>query len=372
MKIGILTLPQETNYGGILQAFALQRTLRNMGHDAITIDRHNRRQYPSLKIHVVGYCKRLFLHYLKGKANVSTKWNPFITEEEYKASSMETQKFIERNIQLTRRVYSDELAEIDKEYLFDAYIVGSDQVWLDKYCPSSFLDFVKRHNVKKISYAASCGKNSFFNNTTKVKVCRELVKSFNGLSVREESLLQPCREKLGVEAQWVLDPTMLLTPADYLAATECRVDHSPILFSYILDCSAEKNVAVEAVASSMRLPVVNGNRVSGGTDKVFPSVDDWIQNFYRANFVITDSFHGTVFAILFNKPFITIGNAHRGIARFQSILSLFHLEDRIVLNVDASEILKIADRTIDFETVNQILEQEREESLVFIEKSLEL
>ncbi len=196
MKIGILTLPQETNYGGILQAFALQRVLRNMGHDVLTIDRHNRREYPSFGCHIAGYMKRLAQHYLQGKKNVSVKWNPFLSSDEYDRISKDTQKFIDRNIRLTRRVFSDQLAEIDKEYRFDAYVVGSDQVWLDNYCPESFLSFVSRANVTKLVYAASCGKKSFFDNPAKLKVCRELVKDFKSVSVREEHLVALCNVSL--------------------------------------------------------------------------------------------------------------------------------------------------------------------------------
>lgn len=371
MKIGILTLPQETNYGGILQAFAMQRTLSNMGHDAITIDRHKRNEYPSLKVHIAGYCKRLFQHYVQRKKSVSVKWNPFISDEAYKIASAKTQAFINRNMKMTHRVYNDQLVEIDKEYLFGAYVVGSDQVWLDYYCPNSFLDFVVRPGVKKLTYAASCGKKSFLNNPSKVVECRELVKSFNGVSVREETLLKPCKEKLGIDAQWVLDPTMLLTPDDYLAATDNHVERNPIVFSYILDRSAEKDAVVNTIAEHLKLPVVNGNRMMCGSDRVFPSVDDWIHNIHRSEFVVTDSFHGTVFAILFNKPFITIGNVGRGMNRFLSLLGLFNLHERLVTGFNLESIMKLTETPIDFDAVNLKLAQEREKSLNFLHVGLE-
>lgn len=370
MKIGILTLPQETNYGGILQAFALQRILRSMGHDAMTIDRHKRKEYPSLKVHIAGYCKRLFQHYLQRKENVSVKWDPFISVQDYKAVSEKTQAFIKRNIKMTRWVYTDQLAEIDCEYQFDAYVVGSDQVWLDYYCPSSFLDFVKRPGVKKLFYAASCGKQSFFNNSAKVALCRELVKSFCGVSVREESLLRPCKEKLGVDALWVLDPTMLLDRSVYLEATECNVDSKPVVFSYILDQNLEKDALVNAVAAHKNLPVVNGNRKNSVKNAVFPSVDDWLQNINRSEFVVTDSFHGTVFAILFNKPFVTIGNVGRGLARFESLLGRLGLLDRLVEDIQSDVILKLSDKQIDFSKVNGIIDDERANSLDFLINSL--
>ena len=372
MKIGILTLPQETNYGGILQAFALQRTLQKLGHDAVTIDRHNRREYPSLKVHIVGYCKRMFQHYVQRKVNISAKWNPFVSAEDYEKASLETQKFIDRNIQLTRRIFSDELPEIEKEYMFEAYVVGSDQVWLDKYCPASFLDFVHRPDVKKVTYAASCGKKSFLDNASKIAICRELAQAFDGISVREEQLIDKCKQYLDVEAQWVLDPTMLLSPKEFLDATISNVDESAGLFSYILDANAEKNTMVKEIAGKLNLPVVNGNRIheTGIAGKVYPSVDDWIQNINRASFVITDSFHGTVFSILFNKPFLSIGNTSRGINRFKSLLGMFELSDRLITSIDIDSAFNIVDTSINYERVNRILNEERTKSLHFLSKSL--
>lgn len=371
MKVGILTLPLETNYGGNLQAFALQKTIRDMGHEAITIDRHNRKEYRSFKHHLAGYVKRIFLHYVRGQ-KVSTKWNPFISVEDYRASSVETQKFIDRNIKLTRRVFSDQLAEVDKEYMFDAYVVGSDQVWLDKYCPMSFLSFVNRDGVRKVTYAASCGKESFFNNSNKVKACKLLAKEFNGISVREETLVNKCKDLLDIDAKWVIDPTMLLKPKDYLNATENHVGEEPILFSYVLDATPDKNKIISAIAKDLNLPVVNGNRLHNPEDasKAFPSVDDWIHNINRSQFVITDSFHGTVFAILFNKPFITIGNTKRGIDRFTSILDLFSLNSRLVLDGELLKAIDIYKLPIDFDKVNNVLETERCISVQFLEKSL--
>lgn len=368
MKIGILTLPLEVNYGGILQAFAMQKVLKKMGHEVFTIDRHRRRRYPSLSIHFAGYFKRLFHHYILMKKTVSVKWNPFISEEEFKTISKETQRFINHNIQLTRQVYPEQLSSIDDEYQFDAYIVGSDQVWLDYYCPDSFLAFVKRPNVKRVFYAASCGKRSIFDHPTKVLLCKKLVKAFSGVSVREESLVPVCKKTLGVDAEWVLDPTLLIDKEEYLEATNCHVDKSPILFSYILDDNTGKESIINAISNLLGLSVVNGNK--GTKDKVYPSVDDWIHNLARSEFVITDSFHGTVFAILFNKPFLTIANARRGIARFHSLLDKFGLRERLISETQLDSISKIVKQSIDFSTINSILTKERARSLEYFTKSL--
>ena len=375
MRIGILTLPLEVNYGGILQAFALQKTLVKMGFDVVTIDRHNRREYPSIWKHIAGYLKRNFQHYMLNK-DICTKWNPFISDEVFLILSSNTQKFINRNIRLTKRVYSDELKKIDEEYKFDAYVVGSDQVWLDYYCPDSFLTFVDRPNVLKVVYAASCNeRNSFFNKASKVRLCRRLVKNFQGTSVREKFLVPKCQERLGIEAEWVLDPTMLLAPEEYLEVIDSKEGYDPVVFSYLLDDTPSKRIIVDSIAKKLGIPCVDGNikgKVDGYVRKVqpYPSVDDWLHNLHRSRFVVTDSFHGTVFSILFNKPFVTIGNARRGLNRFKSLLELFGLESRMIQEEEFSKIWDIVDEEVIFASVNDCLNKWREKSLSFIKKNL--
>lgn len=377
MKIGILTLPQETNYGGILQAFALQRTLRDLGHEAITIDRHWPRGYSSLAIHIGSFLSRQIKHYLLHRP-VSTKWIPYLTDEEYAIVSQNTQQFIDRNILMTRRVFSHQLPEIESEYQFDAYVVGSDQVWLDYYCPNSFLDFVKRPNVKRVTYAASCGKKSFFNDEEKVLQCKELARQFDGISVREEGLMEKCKVSLGIDVQWVLDPTMLLNIEDYLSVVTPSQDQEPIVFSYILDHTNTKQELISKVTSLLKLESIEGNLqktyVKDGETKIdeciYPSVDEWINNIHRAKFVVTDSFHGTVFSILFNKPFIAVGNPKRGMERFVSLLKMFGLEDRLVIDAHPLDVDMIMKKEIDYKKVEIILAIKRQEAFEFLTKSL--
>lgn len=366
MKIGILTLPLETNYGGILQAFALQKVLRDQGHYVITIDRHGRREYPSPLIHVAGYAKRLLFHFLLHK-DVSIRWDPFESYEQYKIRSRKTQSFIDRNILLTRYVYPEQLVEIDREYGFDAYVVGSDQVWWSHYCPNSFLDFVTRPDVIKVVYAASCSKHPFFNNVRLLNKCSRLAKGFAGISVREDYLVKRCSNKMQIDAQWVLDPTMLLSPSDYLSVTGCETDNEHVLFSYILDETVNKRRMVNTISKSLSIPYVNGNFSCDSTDgPEYPSVEDWIKNINRSDFVITDSFHGTVFAILFNKPFISLVNASRGKKRFESLLRCFHLENRLISETDYNKIEELVNLPIDFNSVNSILIKKREKSMRFL------
>lgn len=376
MRIGILTLPLETNYGGILQAYALQKVLRDMGHDVMTIDRHNRRSYPSFSAHAVGYMGRLYQHFCKGK-DVSVRWNPFISDADYQYISRYTRSFLDGNVNLTDTVFSDQLEAIDKKYQFDAYVVGSDQVWLPSYYPSSFLSFVKRDNAKKVFYAASCGRISFIDRKGAIETCKSFAEGFDGISVREDTLVPFAEKYLGRTATHVLDPTFLLSPSEYMKLVKGRGNEKDsVVFKYILDSTPEKDAIVNAVSNKTGHRIASTNapqkyikRKGIDIDKcVFPPVEEWLSNLNDASFVVTDSFHGTVFSILFNKQFVVIGNKNRGLGRFKSLLKMFGLEDRMIANV--SELDKVFQSEIDYDRINRILEEKRAVSLSFLSDSL--
>ncbi len=376
MKIGILTLPLETNYGGILQAFALQKTLREMGHDVITIDHHQPKRYKSFFHHLRGYINRCVQHYVYGK-DVSTCWNGFMPPEVYKYVSSKTQPFIEKNINKTQWIQTTKLIEIEKEYKFDAYVVGSDQVWLPTYFPYTFLPFVHRDEVIKIVYAASCGRLSWMDFESYVAQAKIFSKSFKAFSSREESLVQRASSVLQREVVNVLDPTMLLEPKDYLSVCEDRGTFPEnTLFTYVLDGSSEKQQIVEEISEKYNLEIVEGNVKTNYVKKkninlddcVFPPVERWIQGINAASFVVTDSFHGTVFSILFNKPFIAIGNARRGLGRFDSLLKIFNLNNRLVCSL--KDVVEMETEMIDWDFVNTKLSERRKKSLEFLSNNL--
>ena len=376
MKIGILTHPLETNYGGVIQAFAMQKTLRNLGYEAITIDRHKHERYDSLLNHVLSFGKRLSCYYFLHR-NVSPRWNPFLSDIEKEILAKNFQRFIASNIVTTEKCYPEELQSIDQKYKFDAYVVGSDQVWLPGYCPNAFLDFVKRDDVIKISYAASSGSCSFMDFPSKLEECKQLAKDFRALSARESALAQRAQDALGINVKTVIDPTFLLTKDEYLNAVDCSLEQTPILFSYILDPSSAKHNLLKYISEKCDCPIINGNvscyYVPGGRQKiedcVFPSIDVWISNISRAKFVVTDSFHGTALAIIFNKPFVTILNNRRGKDRFISLFEMLHIStERLLENIsDFNDTLL---ESIDYSGINQTILLERERSLVFLKSNL--
>ena len=365
MKIGIFTHPLDYNYGCLLQAYALQITLKKLGHEVVTLNRFTDTSKPFSK-HFYDWAYRIYSKYVRGR-KVSVLWNPFLSAKEFEILCKKTSLFVNRNISNTGIVYDRDLPLVDAKYLFDAYVVGSDQVWLPHFCPSSFLDFVNRSGVKKEFYAASAGKQSFANSAEKTARCRELVKSFSGVSVRETRLIQIAKDYLGVDAVLVLDPTLLLDASDYLNACIETTSDEPVLFTYILDKTDDKKKIVETVNKELHLNVVSGTveqdykkgcgmRIE---DYVYPSVDHWILNLNRSNYVVTDSFHGTCMSIIFRKPFVVIGNVERGLERIKSLLQLFGLENRLVANSDDLKAFDFS-RQIDYDKVYQILQEQRE------------
>ena len=333
MRIGILTLPLHTNYGGILQAYALQTVLERMGHEIVVIDTPNVKPMPSP--FTLG--KRLVKRLLGYRVGVFSEWKH---NRVYPIISQHTQPFVDKYIHRKELNSPEELQEGD----FDAIVVGSDQIWRPKYygkIENAYLAFAKDWNIKRIAYAASFGTDDWEYTPEQTKMCGKLLKLFDAVSVREASGVGLCKEHFGVEAQHVLDPTMLLDKEDYIRLIKAAgtPKSKGTLLNYILDETPEKLSLIENVAKEKNLiPFRVNSRVEDRTapleERIQPPVEQWIRGFYDAEFVVTDSFHACVFSILFGKPFVVVGNKERGMARFKSLLKMFGLEDRLVSSIE--------------------------------------
>ena len=170
--------------------------------------------------------------------------------------------------------------------------------------------------------------------------CKNLVKKFDAVSVREDSGVDLCKRYLDIDSEHLLDPTMLLKKEDYIRLFEnSNTPASPgTLMCYILDETPEIELLINKIARERGLiPFRASSKVENNraplVERIQPSVEQWLRGFYDAKFIVTDSFHACVFSILFNKPFIAIGNKGRGLSRFISLLSRFSLEDRLLLNL---------------------------------------
>ena len=372
MKIGILTQPLHNNYGGLLQNYALQQVLKRMGHEVDTLDWN---VDSSSCRRVLSWCK-WYLFCLFDKKTAKPKYK--LTDEENSVISRYNQDFIDRYLSVcpTKANKGSDYVSIASDYAYDVYVVGSDQVWRPIYNPlqsAMFLDFCEKKKVKRIAYAASFGTSEWEFSPKQTKQYTALVKKFDMITVREDSGVELCRKYFGVNVQHVLDPTMLLNKEDYikLVENEKEPQSKGDLFYYILDPSDEKKTLIKDIAAKNGLTPFTvmpkyqaENRTKEDVKKriedcIFPSVTSWLRAFMDAEMVIVDSFHGAVFSIIFNKPFWVIGNSKRGNARFESLLGLYGLEDRMITPGDSVDWGK----TIDWKRVNKIREREKVRSL---------
>lgn len=379
MKIGILTLPlRNNNYGGLLQAYALQKVLKDMGHEVWIINRVYKE--PSFIRKCASLGKRFILKYIFKKNKQSFFYKP--TKEEKKIVATYAHQFIKSHfVHITKEITKNkDLLSLNKKE-FDAFIVGSDQVWRPEYSPcvtNYFLDFVKNETkIKRIAYAASFGVSNWKLTKKQTRDCSRLAKNFDAISVREDSGIDLCREFLHVDAVQVLDPTMLLDTKDYIQLVENEGKISSNLMTYILDKTDEKQQIINDASEKLKLSpfsVIPNKKLTKETradikECIYPAATYWIRGFIDAQFVITDSFHGCVFSILFNKPFIAIGNLQRGMTRFNSLLKMFELEDRLV-HVSDTNFKNLFIKQINWTKVNSILVAKREEAKLFLSKNL--
>ena len=360
-RIGILTLTPSSNYGGILQTVALYNYLERQGYDVILINK---------KFFIRSKIKKVILSLLKnipGQNIKNFRYN-YLKEKSLLSS---INKYIPNR---TKKIYNvNSFRDLIQEYKYHAVIVGSDQVWRYKYINDGsyncyFLDFIKSQETKKISYAASFGID-YWENKKNVGEVSAMLKDFDHISVRENSGVKICSEDFGVNAEHVLDPTILLTPEDYNEILNIKEDgEENILCSYILDSDVRKSKFIEGLAKKNSLEIkALGSKSSNNK---FYTVKDWVSSIKNSKFVVTDSFHGMVFSIIFNRQFIVIGNKNRGLARFQSLLSKFGLSERILELENLDMGLDIANSVIDYQQVNLIVEHERLVSMSFLKNSI--
>lgn len=333
MKIGIITCAGYSNYGGMLQAYAMTQVLTHLGHDPKVIYRPVEWKLRWYRIPKVLPLR--ILDKLRGK-NVRLLHERYLTKT-FPLTVQHTRPFVERYIPKVEVKRYEDLQEGD----WDGFVVGSDQIWRPAYNigneANTYLAFARKWNIKRVAYAASFGTDQWEMSPKLTEQCRNLISLFDYVSVREASGVDLCRKYLGIEADNVVDPTLLLPREAYEKIVENA--HVPVssgtLLTYVLDETKEKQAVVERVIEQYALKPFRVNSsfedsTAPVEERIQPPVEQWLRGFMDARMVVTDSFHACVFSIIFNRPFVVVGNEGRGLSRFHSLLSLFGLEDRLV------------------------------------------
>lgn len=356
MKIGIVTQPLHNNYGGLLQNFALQQVLKRFGHEPKTIDFVGR---VSFTRYLLSTCKQLLISVLKCRR---PQIKPYVAIPTFRNSIMTD--FVNNHIDTTRIVHSY-TKEIINEERFDAVITGSDQVWrpiYNRYIEDMYLKFVP-NSIKKIAYAASFGVDTWEYNSRQTRRCSKYAKRLDAISVRESTGIALCNNYLGVDATCVLDPTILAGAEAYKPLLKEKTEEQDYMFAYILDITPEKQAYVESMAKSKGLKAI----IKSADKNATLSIEEWLSMIANSSMVVTDSFHGTVFSILFHKEFYSIVNIARGGTRFASLLSPLGLEHRMG---DVPQFTLTEPSPTDWQQVDKILDKHRQDSMNFLTNAL--
>lgn len=346
MKVSILTYHWEDNYGATMQAYATYRAIKELGHDPEFIDL--RLPYtPSLKSRIIFALKRLRFNRFRWKFFKNLSKNTYWSVNQLRNNPPES----------------------------DCYLVGSDQTWNPqigkKLLPAFFLTF-GNDSVRRISYATSIGLNEWEPSPyiSDTEIC-EALKRFHRILLREDSAIRIASDIFGAEAQQVIDPVLLFSSYPELTG-DINPSNEVITYKLINDEGFYELAKDIANAKSLPIRSIGSVRKPKGYKASYPeSVEGWIKRIAEASLVLTDSFHGTVISLLYHRPFVVyIGNPAR-ITRIVSLLNQLNLSERILTRDNSKDdFLQMAQKVIDWKSVDAKLSQMRKESLSLLEDSL--
>ena len=348
--VGLVCNYGACNFGGSLTQYALYNVLEDMGYSTLMIERP--KNAPE-KIH----------HDLK--TLIYRKW-PFVSCAPQYETKSEMRKLNE---------------------ICDSFVVGSDVLFRHSLYnlmgKISTLDWVDNTN-RKIAYAASYGYDYIVGDPKDTAEMSYFMKQFDAFGTREKSGVKLFSENFGVNPTWVLDPVFLCDKKHYdkLIENSLVKKEKGYICSYLLDPTEDKKEMLSYVSSKLKKPVKvfsefeRGNRPSrfvhvlGEFDYVNYTVEERLQCIKNCDFMIADSFHGICFCIIYNKPFICIVNKARGSTRFESILGLLGLEDRMVESFDDVKTKPYLLKAPDYDKVNSILASEKDRCMKWLNDAL--
>jgi hypothetical protein len=372
MKIGIITHWKDNdNYGAALQSYALQRYLRNLGHDAFVIRFIPKVEHHSLPQRIINFIKKPSLL----KSYIKLKVKPASVNEWDKLRDFKS--FREKYIAYSPVIYHglDELKSNAPEA--DMYITGSDQVWHgslnQRENRAFFLDF-GGENTKRISYAASFGRNYF--PCENELLFKNLLQRFSGVSMREESGVRLLKER-GISAVRSLDSTLLLEGEQYNDIMDERRYKEKFVFFYTVNVGSPDELYWDQIKryfnqKGLLCVVTTGSGYKQASEMFdgaiydYATVPGWLSNIYNSEVVVTASFHGIAFSLKLKKNFIYMplkGRHSAGNDRIIDLIKSVGLLDRMANNWD--DVVKLIETKIDYSQ----LEKEMYDSILLQSKN---
>ena len=378
MKVGIITILKVNNYGAELQAYATQAVMNALGYEAEIIDYLFYKNERFVKTH-----KAAPLFSFPIKKRLAEALYPVIARLKSRGNGEAAarrkrrfEEFHEKNTRLSPTYRSiDELYTSAREY--DVYLTGSDQVWnpgiyasLEPY----FLDFAPE-GKRRVAYAASFGVSAI-PDYAKAYYAKRL-SAYSAIGVRESNAVEMVRELSGKEAQWVLDPTLLLSREQWLRVAAPSVEGGNYILIYELTpCGYIRELAehISAARGWRIVRVCKGAATEDETGTIENVVDagpaEFLGLFAGASAIVTNSFHGTAFAVNFRRPFYTVLPLRkRNNSRQRSLLEMFGLTSRLLL--EGSDFPADDGLEIDFTEAGATLSRERERSINFLKEAID-
>ena len=354
--IGFLSLWTSNNYGTCITYFSLYKILKSMGYVVTLFDRTMDSPYPP----------------------------PIAQVKSHKVGLFDSSPYQDYELQIPFNT-RDEIRTIAEQC--DTFLIGSDQLYNNDLFNAlgkvASLDFVP-NSVRKIAYSASWGKNIVLGTEKEKKMMAFYLHRFDAFSVREKGAVDLLQKHFNLSVENVLDPVFLCPIEDLnkLAISyDAELNNTSYLYSYMLDPSREKADILQKASEKLNLPIIVTSEYLYSDEyikvlwdiptEIKISEEKWIAYIKNSDYIITDSFHGTCLAIIYHKDFIALCNDERGSERFESILTLLQLKDRLVYGnykLDYS----ILSKKIDYSKVDKILKEEKEKSIKWLKKALSI
>lgn len=369
MKVDIITRHSVPNYGSLLQSYATQKTIERLGHTSEIINYTRKEEKANELANTLlkgkKWDKNIFLRLIYKTIQTPNYYKMYKKFEEYRKGFLKE----------TEKEYLS-LKELEENHpKADVYCSGSDQIWgkigTADFDEAYFLEFAK--NKKCISYASSFGKTELSQELKNNIV--NLLKKYSYILVREKSAKEILIENKLKNVEQVLDPTFLLKKEEWenLSQNSNKNIKSKYVLIYQLHDNKEFNRYAKEFAKKKKLKLLRISTsmyhiVRSGKLIYLPTQYEFLKYFENAEYILTDSFHATVFSIIFNKKFIDILPSNKTGTRIESVLNLFGIENRILKDYND---FKSIDEAIDYENVNNKLQIEREKSINLFKSAIE-
>lgn len=374
MKVDIVTLHNINNYGSVLQTYATQKVFESLGYETEIIDYCRKNNLPSnLAKEVLNRNLRLQKLGFLWKNNKLIKKlliDLLILKIKYNNNPMS--QFSEKNINLSPKQYTS-YNELKKDPpIADIYVTGSDQVWNSLYNggidKAYYLGFAPKDKLK-IALAASIGNAHI--SVEEKKLTYPLLSNYHAISVRETSAIEVLKS-MGLNSELVLDPTLLLNDNEWKKIDNKRpIINEKYLLIYQLNTNNEMDEYAEKIAKKLNLKLIrfgfnHSDKNKTGRCIMHPSIEQFINLFSNASYLLTDSFHATAFSLNFGINFNSVLPPRFG-TRIESILKLTKTEDRLLTNFND---FSAAENNINTSEIQQILHDEREKTFEWLNRAL--